>query len=80
MYEAYIATGKVKHVFLQFPLDSIHPQARPAAEASLCAAKQGAEAFWTMHERLFETTSEWSGQENPTEQFTSYAADLGLDT
>jgi protein-disulfide isomerase len=33
-----------------------------------------------MHERLFETASEWSGQENLTEQFTSYAADLGLDT
>jgi protein-disulfide isomerase len=33
-----------------------------------------------MHERLFETVGEWSGQENPTEQFTSYAAELGLDT
>jgi protein-disulfide isomerase len=33
-----------------------------------------------MHDRLFETSSEWSGQEDPTEQFTSYAADLGLDT
>jgi protein-disulfide isomerase len=33
-----------------------------------------------MHERLFETTGEWSGQANLTEQFTSYAADLGLDT
>ncbi len=33
-----------------------------------------------MHERLFETVGDWSGQENPTEQFTSYAADLGLDT
>jgi protein-disulfide isomerase len=32
-----------------------------------------------MHDRLFETTGEWSGQSNPTEQFTSYAADLGLD-
>jgi protein-disulfide isomerase len=33
-----------------------------------------------MHERLFETTGEWSGQSDPTEQFTSYATDLGLDT
>jgi protein-disulfide isomerase len=33
-----------------------------------------------MHDRLFETTGEWSGQTNPTEQFTSYVADLGLDT
>ncbi|TEU11294.1 MAG: hypothetical protein E3J21_23900 [Anaerolineales bacterium] len=33
-----------------------------------------------MHDHLFETTSEWSGQENLTEQFTSYAAELDLDT
>jgi len=67
-------------VFVQHPLDSIHPQARQAAEASLCAAKQGAEAFWAMHERLFETASEWSGQEDLTERFKGYATELGLDT
>jgi len=79
LYEAYIATGKVKQVFFQYPLDSIHPQARKAAEASLCAAKQGAEAFWMMHERLFETARDWSGQANPGEQFKQYAANLGLN-
>jgi protein-disulfide isomerase len=67
-------------VFLQHPLDSIHPQARKAAEASLCAAKQGAEAFWVMHELLFEKAQEWSGKENLTELFKGYAAELGLDT
>jgi len=80
LYEAYIVTGKVKHVFLEFPLDSIHPKARPAAEAALCAAKQGAEAFWSMHDRLFEAVSEWSGLEDPTEQFKKYAAELALET
>ncbi|MFQ6016455.1 MAG: DsbA family protein [Anaerolineae bacterium] len=75
-----MVTGKVKHVVLQYPIESIHPQARPAAEASLCAAKQGAEAFWTMHERLFERAQEWSGQENLTERFKGYAAELGLDS
>lgn len=33
-----------------------------------------------MHERLFETAGEWSGQENLTERFTEYAAESGLDT
>jgi protein-disulfide isomerase len=33
-----------------------------------------------MHERLFETQGEWSGQQNPTEQFTEYAGELELDT
>lgn len=67
-------------MFLQYPLDSIHPQARPAAQASLCAAKQGAEAFWPMHDRLFETVGEWGGQENLAELFKGYAAEQGLDT
>ena len=67
-------------MFVQHPLDSIHPQARQAAEASLCAAKQGAEAFWAMHERLFETAREWSGQADLIERFKGYAAELGLDT
>ena len=66
-------------MFVQHPLDSIHPQARQAAEASLCAAKQGAEAFWAMHERLFETAREWSGQADLIERFKGYAAELGLD-
>ncbi|MEA3459347.1 MAG: thioredoxin domain-containing protein [Chloroflexota bacterium] len=74
-----MATGKVKHVFLQHPLESIHPQAPQAAEAALCAAKQGAEAFWAMHERLFETAKDWSGQEDLTERFREYAIELGLD-
>ncbi len=61
-------------------MDSLHPNARPAAQASLCAAKQGAEAFWPMHERIFETVGEWGGQANANELFKGYAAGLGLDT
>ena len=66
-------------MFLQHPLDDLHPQARQAAEASLCAGKQGAADFWAMHEVLFEKASEWSGQEDLTERFKGYADELGLD-
>ncbi len=45
----------VAWVYRHFPLDSIHPQARPAALASECVAKLGGEeAFWTFTNNVFE--------------------------
>ena len=47
----YIKTGKVKYVFRNFPIESIHPLAFKAAEAAHCAGEQ--EKYWEMHDRLF---------------------------
>ncbi|MBI4433694.1 DsbA family protein [Candidatus Uhrbacteria bacterium] len=43
---------KVRWVYRHFPLESIHPNARPAAEAAECAAEQG--KFWEFSDQLFE--------------------------
>jgi protein-disulfide isomerase len=47
----YIKTGKVRYVFRDLPIDSLHPGAIRAHEAARCATEQG--RFWEMHARLF---------------------------
>ncbi|HSR68930.1 MAG TPA: thioredoxin domain-containing protein [Acidobacteriota bacterium] len=63
---------KVMRVFRQFPLNSIHPNAQRAAEASLCAFEQG--KFWEMHGRLFERPAALS-----VDAISEKAVDIGLD-
>lgn len=50
--ENYIDTGKLKFVYRDFPLDNLHPGARPAAQAAECADDQN--KFWQMHDKIFE--------------------------
>jgi len=69
----YIDTGKVKLIYRDFPLTSIHAQAQKAAEAAECAGEQG--KYWEMHDMLFE-----SGVSGGVTSFKSYASNLGLDT
>jgi protein-disulfide isomerase len=47
----YVDAGKVRYIVRHLPLESIHPNARGAAEAAECARQQG--KFWEMHDRLF---------------------------
>jgi protein-disulfide isomerase len=80
LLDNYIATGKVRYVFKDFPLTSIHPQAVKAAEAARCArATGGDEAYWQMHDRLFADQEAWSGNSGHIATFKNYAGDLGLD-
>jgi protein-disulfide isomerase len=64
--------GKVRLVFRDFPIDSLHPQARRAAEAARCAQDQG--KFWEYHDLLF------ANAPNATpEELKRYAEQVGLD-
>lgn len=68
---------KITFVFRNFPLSSIHPNAQLAAEAAEAAGSQG--KFWEMHDKLFETQSQWSSLGDPTSIFVQYAGELKLD-
>lgn len=63
---------KVRWVYRHFPLDSIHPNARPAAEASECAAEQG--KFWEFADKLIERQPELGPS-----LYTSLAKELKLN-
>ena len=71
--QEYIDTGKARLVFRHLPLNSIHPYAHKAAEATECAAMQG--KFWEMHKMLFE-----KGVNGGVEQFKAYAANLSINS
>lgn len=79
IYEQYIDQGKVKLVFRDFPIQSIHPNALPAAVAAECANEQG--KFKEMHDTLFENQNEWNRQETSTalSTFSQYAKEIELE-
>lgn len=77
--QEYIATGKVKFVYHEYPLSG-HVNGAPAAYAARCAGEQGAEKYWAMHDYLFTNQRQWSAQSDPKAQFVAYARQIGLDT
>lgn len=62
---------KIRFTYRHYPLQN-HPNARPAAEASACAAEQ--DKFWEFHDRLFIDQSKL----NPGE-LRQHAAAVGLN-
>lgn len=68
----YVSTGKLRYVFMDFPIDQLHPAALKAHEAARCAGEQG--KFWEMHNRLF-TPAGTHG----IDQLKNLASQVGLD-
>lgn len=62
----------VRISFRHFPLDNIHPDARRAAEATVCADRQ--DRMWAMHDAIFEGNADLSA-----ESLGRYAREIGLD-
>jgi len=79
IFEEYIKHGKVKLVFRDFPIQSIHPNALPASVAAECANEQG--KFKEMHDKLFDNQKKWNKQDtiNALSIFNQYATEIKLE-
>lgn len=71
IYAEYVNAGKVRHVFLHYPIDQLHPNAYRSHEAASCAADQ--RKFWDLHAKL------WEKAVNTVEELTTVAQAAGLD-
>ena len=73
VYESLLAAypGKIKFVYRNLPLTSIHPDAQAAAEAAMCAGEQN--VYWQYHDKLFSSEILGNGA------YDQYARELNLD-
>lgn len=65
-------TGKLRYIVRDFPVESIHPHAFKAAEATHCARDQG--KYWEMHDLLFSNQRALGASD-----LANHARALGLD-
>jgi protein-disulfide isomerase len=69
------SNGKLAWVYKHFPLEQIHPNAKPAAIASECVAKLGGkDKFWNYTDTLIANNKNFS-----TQYFESEATKLGIN-
>ena len=73
----FVQTGKVRWVFINLPLTSIHPNAVAAAEVAMCAARQG--HFWPAHDALYQHQDEWAKLAQPRTTLVKIAQRAGVD-
>jgi protein-disulfide isomerase len=69
---------QVRVVYKDFPLTSIHPWAQTAAIGGRCAYEQNPQAFWKMHDAIFDNQDVLSA-ENVWDKLVGFAKDSGLD-
>ena len=68
----------IQFAYRHYPLIKIHPNAQRAIRAAEAASLQG--KFWEMHEKIFQSQSEWASKPSPEETFIRYAEELELDS
>jgi protein-disulfide isomerase len=73
----YVKAGKVRFVYINLPLSSVHHNAAAAAEVALCAAQQG--RFWPMHDLLFRHQKQWAVLPSPQAYLLALGDSAGMD-
>jgi protein-disulfide isomerase len=67
----YVNTGKIQYIFIDYPIEQLHPEAFKAHEAANCAGDQG--KYWEMHAKLFAQPTRDLGL------LVAQAQELGMD-
>jgi len=74
--QEYIQSGKVRWIFVNFPITELHPNAVAAAELALCSAKQG--KFWPMHDLIYKHQPTWAPLREPGQFLLTLADSLRI--
>ena len=69
---------EVRLYYLDFPLESLHPWAKPAAIAGRCIFHQNASAFWEYHDWIFDNQEQITPQ-NLKDKILEFANGKGID-
>jgi len=75
--ENYVESGQVKLVWKDFPLQQLHPWAKPAAETMECVYRQDNDAFWAVKQKVFDN-QESMDEGNVEDRILSWAAEEGV--
>lgn len=72
----YVDPGKLRIIYVNFPLMQIHPNAAAAHEFAMCAARQ--DRFWAVHDLLYTNQETWAPLDNPRDYFMNLAESAEL--
>jgi protein-disulfide isomerase len=72
----YVETGKVRWVFINFPIPQLHRNATTAGEFAMCAAQL--DRFWPVHDLLFRHQDNWSALADPAPYLLTLADSAGI--
>ncbi len=78
LHREFVMTGKVRWKFVPFVL-GIFPNGAEATRSAECAAEQGEQYFWDMHDMLYEHQAEWKSTRAPESLFRTFASEIRLD-